>query len=164
MSISIWFNLGIKTCKNYAEFWTFCTNISVTDKLNDSYDNGLELKSLQAVTENFSTASIKRSNFVLLKKFGPWYILFSKAVPFWSCPLSRSRGGTIPHLLCMPKWAQICGKMFSHVGLDPYALPTEPRLQMSSLVIYVIAECDRNAAMRLTANKNFALSASTITA
>ena len=43
----------------------------------------------------------------------------TKAVRFWSCPLSQSRGRTIPHRPCMPKWAQTCGKILSQVGLKP---------------------------------------------
>ena len=34
----------------------------------------------------------------------------AKAVRYWSCPLSRSRGRIIPHRPCMPKWAQTCEK------------------------------------------------------
>ena len=38
------------------------------------------------------------------------------------------------------------------------ALPTEP--QLLTIILPIIAECDRNAVMRFTANKNVALSAS----
>ena len=41
------------------------------------------------------------------------------------------------------------------------ALPTEP--QLLTIILPIIAECDRNAVMRFTANKNVALSASAIT-
>ena len=43
----------------------------------------------------------------------------SKAVRFWSCPLSRCRGRIIPHRPRMPKWAQKGGKIMSRVGLEP---------------------------------------------
>ena len=46
------------------------------------------------------------------------------------------------------------------LGAD--ALPTEPRLLM--ITMGIIVECERNAAMRFTANKNVALSANTIAA
>ena len=69
----------------------------------------------------------------------------------------------------MPKCSQTCGKILSMVGLEPTtsrlgvdALPTEPRLQL--IMKAMIAESARNAAMRLTANENVALSASAITA
>ena len=42
------------------------------------------------------------------------------------------------------------------------ALPAEPRLLLLSW--YIIAECDRSAAMRFTANKIVAVSASAVTA
>ena len=69
----------------------------------------------------------------------------------------------------MPKWAQTCGKILSIVGLEPKtevygadALPSELQLQLINL--YIIAERHRDAAMRFTANKNVALSASAIAA
>ena len=43
----------------------------------------------------------------------------SEAVRFWSCPLCRNRGRTIPFRPCMPRWAQTCGKILSQVGLEP---------------------------------------------
>ena len=45
-------------------------------------------------------------------------MLVRKAVRYWSCPLSRSRGRIIPCRPHMPKWAQTCEKSLPHVGLE----------------------------------------------
>ena len=94
-----------------------------------------------------------------------------KAVRFWSCPLSRSRGRTIPHLpcTCMPKWAQTCGKILSQVGLEP--MITVLRGWCSTTwATTADDELGNNCGMSpkcgyaVYSHLNFALSASTITA
>ena len=89
---------------------------------------------------------------------------------FWSCPHSRHRHGTTPHLTeysrsghkhvkkSCPRWGS--NPRLQDSGAD--ALPAEPRLQL--ILLSIIAECYRCAAMRLTANYNVALSASTLAA
>ena len=47
------------------------------------------------------------------------FIHIIKAVRFWSCPLSQSRGRIIPHRPFMPKWAQIWGKILTQVAIKP---------------------------------------------
>ena len=92
----------------------------------------------------------------------------AKAGRFWSCPHSRHRHGTTLHLTEFSRSGHkhvknlVQGEAQTHDlnewGAD--ALPAEPRLLLILLVI--IAECDRYAAMRLTANYNVALSDSTL--
>ena len=81
------------------------------------------------------------NNFVLSGwVFGDRYVSASgKAVRFWSCPLSQTRGRIIPQRPGMPRWAQTGGKILSQVGLKPttsrmrgWWLPTEPRLLMNT--------------------------------
>ena len=94
----------------------------------------------------------------------------TKAVRYWSCPLSRNQDRIIPGRPHMPKQAQTCKKKacpwwdsnprLQDLGAD--TLPTETWFLMISHSI--IAECCPSAAMRFTANKNVALSVSTITA
>ena len=90
----------------------------------------------------------------------------AKAGRFWSC--LHSRHGTTLHLTEFSRsghkhvknLVQSEAETHNHNEWGADALPAEPRLLLILLVI--IAECDRYAAMRLTANYNVALSDSTL--